>query len=34
MPAEMCTTVPPAKSIAPSWNRKPSEAHTQWHSGL
>ena len=26
MPALMCTTVPPAKSSAPFWNRKPAVA--------
>jgi len=26
IPALICTTVPPAKSIAPFWNRKPAVA--------
>ena len=32
-PELMCTTVPPAKSIAPSLNSKPSGAHTMCASG-
>ena len=33
IPALMCTTVPPAKSIAPIANSKPSDAHTMCASG-
>ena len=32
-PAEMCTTVPPAKSSAPSFWSQPPAPHTQWASG-
>src|SRR5438034_5378454 len=32
-PALMCTTVPPAKSSAPSFASQPPEPHTQWASG-
>src|SRR5574343_83304 len=32
-PAEMCTTVPPAKSSTPILNRKPSGCHVQWANG-
>ena len=32
-PDEICTTVPPAKSSAPSLNSQPSAAQTQWASG-
>jgi hypothetical protein len=33
MPALMCTTVPPAKSSAPSWNSQPVGLNTQWATG-
>ena len=32
-PALMCTTVPPAKSSAPSFASQPPDPHTQWASG-
>src|SRR5713226_2473482 len=32
-PALMCTTVPPAKSSAPSLASQPHDPHTQWASG-
>ena len=32
-PALMCTTVPPAKSSAPSFCSQPPAPHTQWASG-
>src|SRR5262249_24273747 len=32
-PDEMCTTVPPAKSRAPSLWSQPPSPHTQWASG-
>ena len=33
IPALMWTTVPPAKSSAPSWNSQPTGANTQWAMG-
>ena len=33
MPDEAWTTVPPAKSSAPSLNSQPSTDHTQWATG-
>ncbi len=32
-PDEMWTTVPPAKSRAPSWNSQPPVDQTMWASG-
>ena len=32
-PADMCTTVPPAKSSTPHWRNKPSGCHVMWHNG-
>jgi hypothetical protein len=32
-PEERCTTVPPAKSRAPSLRSQPPSPHTQWASG-